>query len=183
MRLFCGGGGGGTRVVKTRGVGGLFWWGGGGGGGGRGERWTSGFDNAGEFGFDLGDDRGERAAAVAGFVLDAVPVGGIVAGGDDEAAGGFALTNEERDRGSGARLVGEPDGRAGGADRFGDSGGDRVGGEAVVVADDHAFAGVFTADDVASDGVRDDARVRVSEIVGDDAAPTVGAEFDPSHKF
>jgi len=149
----------------------------------RGQRGNAGFDHAGEFGFDLRDDRWEGAAAVAGFVLDAVPAGGIVTRGNDEAAGGFALTNEQRDCGSGAGFVGEPDGRAGGANGFGDGGGDGVGTETVVVADEHAFASVFAADDVAGDGVRHDARVRVGEIVGDDAAPAVGTEFDRSHKF
>ena len=50
------------------------------------QRRDASFDDAGEFGFDLRDDGGQRAAAVAGFVLDAVPAGGIVAGGDHQAA-------------------------------------------------------------------------------------------------
>jgi hypothetical protein len=149
----------------------------------RGQRRDAFFDDAGEFGFDLRDDRGECAAAVAGFVLDAVPAGGIVAGSDDEAAGGFALADEQRDRGSGAGLVGEPDGSAGGADRLRDGCCDCVGAETVVVADEDAFSRVFTANDVTRDGVRDDARVCVGEIVGDDAAPTVGAKFNRSHKL
>ena len=68
-----------------------------------------------EFLFDLGDDGRKRAAAVTCLVLDSVPAIRIVAGGDDQAARGFALADEKRDCGSGARLVGEPDRRAGGA--------------------------------------------------------------------
>ena len=104
-----------------------------------------------------------------------------MAGGDDEAAGGVALADEKRNCGSGARLVGEPDGRAGGADDFGDGGSDAIGSEAVIVADQDALARVFAADDVASDGVGDDARVREGEILGDDAAPAVGSEANRSH--
>jgi hypothetical protein len=53
----------------------------------------------------------------------------------------------------------------------------------VIVADQHALASVFSANDVSRDGVGDDARVGVSEVVGDDGAPTVSAEFDRSHKW
>ena len=56
--------------------------------------------------------------------------------------------------------------------------GDGIGREAVVVADQHALARVFGANHVARDGVGYDARVRESEIFGDDAAPAVGAKFD-----
>src|SRR5580693_5596951 len=92
----------------------------------RGKRRDTFFDDAGEFGFNLRDDGWKGAAAVAGFVLDAVPARRIVARGDDEAAGGFALADEQRNRRSRAGLVGEPNRSAGGADRFSDGGGDRV---------------------------------------------------------
>jgi hypothetical protein len=52
------------------------------------------FEDGGELEFDLRDDRREGAAAVARFVLDTVPACGIVAGGDDEAAGGFSLADQ-----------------------------------------------------------------------------------------
>jgi hypothetical protein len=51
----------------------------------------------------------------------------------------------------------------------------------VVIADEHAFARVFATHDVARDGVRDDSGIRKSKILGDDAAPAVGAEANRSH--
>ncbi len=135
-----------------------------------------------EFAFDLRDDGRQRAAAVAGFVLDAVPLVRIVAGGDDDAAGGRALAHQKRNCGSRARLVGQPDGRASGADDIRDGGGDAVRSKAVIVADQDAFARVFVAHDVAGDSVGDDARVREGEILGDDAAPAVRAKANRVHQ-
>ena len=103
---------------------------------------------------------------------------GIVAGGDDQTTGGFTLAHEEGDRGSWAGLVGEPDGRSGGADGIREGRCDVVGGESVVVTDQHALAGIFAAHDVSRDGVRDDARVGESEILGDDAAPAIRSEVE-----
>ena len=53
-----------------------------------------------------------------------------------------------------------------------------LGGKARVVADQDAALGLFRANDVARDGVRHFANVFEGEILGDDAAPAVGAEFD-----
>src|SRR5450432_2679441 len=100
-----------------------------------------------QFVFNLRDDGRQGAAAVTGFVLDSVPAIGIVAGGDNQASGGVALADEQRDGGSGAGLVGQPNGSTGCGDGFGDGGGDGVGRETVVVADDDAFARVFGAND------------------------------------
>src|SRR5712692_2564680 len=134
-----------------------------------------------ELAFDLRDDGRQRAASIAGFVLDAIPAIGIVTGSDDDAAGGVALANEQGDSRRGARLVGEPDGSAGGADGFRHCGRETIGGEAMVVADKHAFARVFAAHNIARDGVSDDASVRKGKIFGDDAAPAVGAETNRTH--
>ena len=84
-----------------------------------------------EFAFNLRDDGGKGAAAIAGFIFNSVPAIGIVAGGDDQAAGGVALANQQRDRGSGAGLVGQPDRRAACGDNVGDGGGHSVGRKAV----------------------------------------------------
>ena len=54
--------------------------------------------------------------------------------------------------------------------------------KAVVVADQHAFARVFAADDVARDRLRHDARVRKREVFRDHAAPSVGSKLNRSHK-
>ncbi len=128
--------------------------------------------------FDLRHDGGQRAAAVTGFVLDAIPAIRIVAGGDDQAAGSLKLTHEKRNSGGGTGFVGEPDRSSGGADGLRDRHGDSIGSEAVVVADHHALARVLGANHVARDGVGYEARIRESEIFSDDGAPAVGAKFD-----
>ena len=135
-----------------------------------------------EFAFDLGDDRWKRAATVAGFVLDAVPAIRIVAGGDNDAAGGVTLAHELRDGGRGARLVAKQNGRTRGADNSGDDMGHGVRSVAMIEADDDTFARIFAANDVTRDGLCDGARVGKSEIVGNDAAPAVRAELDGRHE-
>ena len=51
----------------------------------------------------------------------------------------------------------------------------------MVVADQHAFARVFAAHDIARNRVRHNARVRNREIFGDDAAPAIGSKFNRLH--
>ncbi len=51
----------------------------------------------------------------------------------------------------------------------------------MVVADDHAFSRVLATHDVPRDGMSDKARVRIGKILGDHAAPPVGAESERSH--
>src|SRR5260370_31627401 len=51
----------------------------------------------------------------------------------------------------------------------------------MVVADEHALACIFTANDVTRDGVRHDSRIRERKIFRDHAAPAVGPKFDSSH--
>ena len=53
--------------------------------------------------------------------------------------------------------------------------------EARVVADQDAALGLFGAHHVARDGVGDLADIFEGEIVGDDAAPAVGAKFNVAH--
>ena len=48
----------------------------------------------------------------------------------------------------------------------------------MVIADDNAPARIFATHDIARDSICDDTRVRKGEILGNDAAPTVGPEFD-----
>ena len=55
--------------------------------------------------------------------------------------------------------------------------------EAIVVADQDAFAGLLGAHDVARDGAGHLADVFDGEIVGDDAAPAVGAEANGGHRL
>ena len=95
---------------------------------------------------------------------------------------GIALAHEEGDRGSWARLIGDPDGRSGGADGIREGRGDVVGSESVVVTDQNALAGIFAAHDVTRDRVRYDARIGESEILSDDAAPAIRSKANGSHR-
>src|SRR5258707_12883468 len=52
----------------------------------------------------------------------------------------------------------------------------------MVVADEHALARIFSANDVTRDGVRHDSRIRESKIFRDHAAPPVGPKFDSGHR-
>src|SRR5690242_585317 len=51
----------------------------------------------------------------------------------------------------------------------------------MVVANDDAFARVFTAHHVTRNRLRHNSRIRKREIFGDNAAPAVGSKFDRSH--
>src|SRR5580698_806210 len=75
------------------------------------------------------------------------------------------------------------DGNAGGGDDFGAGAGKGFGAEAGVVADADAFGGVFVLGagagvEIGGYGLGGDADIGEGEVVGDEAAPAVGAEFD-----
>ncbi len=133
-----------------------------------------------EVGLDGADDGGRAGAAVARLVLDAVPLWRVMAGGDHDAAGVFALADSEGEGGRGGDFVGEGDGDAGVAEDFSDDLGEGARAEAGVIGDGDAGRGVFLLEDVVRDGGGGDADVGEGEVVGDDAAPAVGAEFDDS---
>ena len=131
-----------------------------------------------EIGLDGGNHGGLARAAVPALVLDAVPLRGIVRGGDHDAAGCAALAHAKAERGGGRDGVGEHDGNAGGGDDLGAGMGEGFGPEARVVANAEASGGVYMFEDVGGDGLGGDAHVGEGEVVGDDAAPAVGAELD-----
>ena len=136
------------------------------------------FQDAGEFLFDFRHDRWQSAAAVARLVLHSVPAIGIVTRRDDNAADRFLVPHQKRNRRRGARLVRNPHRGPRCADNFGDRSGEAIGGIAVVVTDDHAFARVFAANHIARNRVRHNARVCKREIICNDAAPSVRAKLD-----
>src|SRR5208337_4782682 len=79
--------------------------------------------------------------------------------------------------------IGQHDGNAGGRDNFGAGVGKSLRAEPRVVADANALRGIFlrrsyAGMDVRRDGLGSGAHVSESEVVGDNAAPAVGAEFD-----
>ena len=136
-------------------------------------------DGLAEIRLDGGDHGGLARAAVPGLVLDAVPLRGIVRRSDHDAAGGAALAHAKAQRGGGRDGVGEHDGNAGGGDDFSAGAGKCFRAEARVVADAEALGGIFLCCvNVGGDGFGGGAHVGEGEVVGDDAAPAVGAEFD-----
>ena len=146
------------------------------------QRWHALLQYHFEFLLDLRNDRRKRAAAVAGLVLDAVPAIRIVACGDDDAAGRAAMPHKIGNRRRGTGLVREPHGSSGGADHFGDCGGNAICGIAMVVADEHALACVLIAHHIPRNRVRYSARIRERKVLRDYPAPAIGPEFDRSHR-
>ena len=130
-----------------------------------------------EFLLHLRNDGGRRRTSVTRLQFHSVPAIRIVARRDLDSAGGASLPHEQGNRGRRTRLGRKPDGRAGGSDRFGSDARETLGGKPRVVADDDARARFLGANHVARDRVRDRADVFVREILGDDAAPAVGAEL------
>ena len=129
-----------------------------------------------ELGFNLLDDGGRSGTAVAGFVFYAVPLIGIVAGGDLDSAGGAAKFHEQGECGRGRGFGGEPHRNARGGYRFCGGARETVRAEARVVADQNAGAWFFGAHHVAGNGVRHLANILEGEVFGDDGAPAVGAK-------
>src|SRR5258707_590765 len=134
-----------------------------------------------EIAFNLRHDGRQSRAAVARFVLDAIPWIGIVASGDHQAAGRSALPHEQGNCRSGAGLVGQENGRTGGRNHVGRDRGDFIRGESMVIADDDAFARILATHDVAGNGLRHNTRIRESKIFRDDAPPAIGAELNGVH--
>src|SRR5580704_3788778 len=134
-----------------------------------------------ELRFNLRDDGGRSGAAVAGFVFHAVPLIGIVAGGDLYSAGRATQFHEQGKRWRGRGFGGEPHGNAGGGDRFGGSARETIRAEARVVTYQNAGARFFRAYHVTRDRMHYYAHVLEGEIFGDDGAPAVGAKLNVVH--
>jgi hypothetical protein len=99
-----------------------------------------------------------------------------VTGGDLNSARRTAHSHEQGNRRRGTGLRREPNRSAGGGHDLGGDARESFGTKSSVVSDDDSRARFFRARDVARDGVRDDADIFVGEVLGDDRAPTVGAE-------
>ena len=106
---------------------------------------------------------------------------GIVAGGDLNSAGGAALAHEQRKRGSGARLRRRARPECRSRKQLRRRRARNVRSRSACRSRPARRARLFGAHHVARDGVRDFADVLVREILGDDAAPAVGAKFDCAH--
>src|SRR5690348_11985699 len=134
-----------------------------------------------EFLLDLLDDGRQGRAAVAGLELHSIPAIRIVAGGDHYAARRGALAHQQRNCRRGARRSREPNGNAGHGNRFSDSLSEALRAKAVVVSDDHSLIWFLGAYQITGDGPGDLANMFKTEIVGNDAAPTICAKANRIH--
>ena len=131
-----------------------------------------------QFAFDRAHDGGRARAAVVGLELHPIPVARIVAGGDHHAAGRAQVLHCIRQSRRRREVVGETHVNARAREHLGDDLRRSLRSEARIVAYDQAFAGVFVLVDVDRHGVAYAPHVVEGEIVGDDAAPTVGPKLD-----
>ena len=128
--------------------------------------------------FDSLHDGGRGGAAKLSFELHSVPVPRIVAGGDHHSARS-ALVFHRIGHGRGGRvIVGQLHRNACGGNHLRSHLRRALRGEARVIADDYSALRVLVFQYVGSDRARDPAHVVEREVVGDDAAPAVGSEFD-----
>ena len=135
----------------------------------------------GKFLFHLRDNRRQRRASVARLEFHAVPFVRIVARGDHDPARRAALPHQQRKRRRRARLLRDPHRHPGHRDHFRRRARKPLGAEARVVPDEHARLGFFRAHHVPRDRARHLAHIRKREILGDYAAPAIGAKFNCAH--
>ncbi len=129
-----------------------------------------------DLGLDLGEDLGVRATAGGAAVLEAVPLGGVVAGGDHDAAGGTVVDEVIADDGRGGGGGAADDGDAVAGEDLDDGVGELGGEEAGVVADDDGGSGEPLLLVVVGDALGAEADVAEGELLRDDGAPAVRAE-------
>ncbi len=127
---------------------------------------------------ELASDLGQGGRPVGGGELQPVVFGGVVAGGEVDAAVGLPAPNFVGDGRGGRGFAAEKALDLALAQHPGRLPGEFRGKESSVVADDQPrAAGIFLAH-VVGDGVRHAAHGFESEIFGDDAAPAGGAEMN-----
>ncbi len=105
-----------------------------------------------------------------------------MAGGDHHSARGAEVLYRIGKRGGGSVIVGQKNVDAGSGQGLRNSFREIARLEARVIADNQTFAYVFMLMDVVGDGVADATHILEGVVVGDNAAPTVGSEFDLGHK-
>src|SRR5581483_3323272 len=130
------------------------------------------------FRLDLLYHRGTRRAAEFLLELDSVPAPGIVAGSDGDAAGSADMLDRIRNRRSRNGVVRQANGNTGLRNHLREGLGKAARSKTGVVADDDPASWIFILENVRGDGARHPAHVFESEVVGDDAAPSVGSELD-----
>ena len=136
-----------------------------------------------QFIFDGLHDRRRGRASKLRFELHSIPVPRIVARGDHDAARCAQLLDVVGNRGRGHVVVGQQHGNTCVSDPLSGGTSSAVRQETRVIADNHAASGIFVLEDVAGNRASHAAHVVESEIVGNEAAPTVGTEFDLGHEW
>jgi hypothetical protein len=129
-------------------------------------------------GFNFRDDRGATRTAIAGLVLHTIPLEGVVAGSDHDAAGCARMQHGIGQGRGGRDAVGEAHGNAGGRRYIGDNLREVARAKTRIVTDADAVRGILILNDVLCDGAGGNADVGIGEVIGDEAAPAVGPELD-----
>jgi hypothetical protein len=136
-----------------------------------------------ELRLDAFHDGWRGRSAECAFEFDTVPVPGIVARRDHDPASGSGLFDGERNGRSGRVIVGKTHGNARGGENLSGDACAILRGKASVIADNDAVLRVLVLKNVRGDRAGDAAHVVEGEVVGDNAAPSVGAEFDGHNKL
>src|SRR5258706_14755556 len=110
-----------------------------------------------------------------------MPVKGIVGGSNHAAARRAKFLDVVRNRGSRSVGVSEQHRNSCASKHLRNHPSGAIGSEARIVADDDAARVVFILEDVASDRARNAPDIIESKVVGNEAAPAVGAEFNLCH--
>ncbi len=125
----------------------------------------------------LHDGRRGRSAKLR-FELYAIPVPRVVTGGDHHPPGGTLGFYRQRNRRGGNGISCKSNGNSRPSNGLSRHPRGVLGEKAGVIADEEAMRGVLMPQNVRSNPARHAAYIVKSKIVGNDAAPAVGAEFD-----
>src|SRR5205085_6797961 len=105
----------------------------------------------------------------------------IVAGSDHDAASRTKFFYVVRNGGRGCVVVSELDRDSGAGENLGCSARSAIGSVACVVSDEHSAIGILVFKNVSGNGACHATHVLECKVVGDEATPAVGAEFDFCH--
>src|SRR6266568_858052 len=135
--------------------------------------------------FLLDDLHDCRSCGAAKFRLElhAIPVPRIVAGSDDNTSGAFSVLDGQGNSGGWNVVVGEANRNTGSGEHFGRRTGETRRSETRVVADDESARRILVLQYVRSDRSGDAPDIIKREVVGNDRAPSVGAELDRGRRW
>src|ERR1700678_1161069 len=133
-----------------------------------------------QFVFDRFHDRGRARSTELAFEFHPIPVKRIMARRNHHAASGTELLYRKGNRWRRRIVVRQLHWNAGPGQNFRHDSRGLWRHKASIVTDDYSTAGVFVLENISRNRTRNSPHVVKGEIVGDDASPTVGTEFDGS---